>query len=86
MVIVRATRKLLQRLGRATAASGEESTTLLGDWYATFLPWRPRHVALLVSEHTLLPVLMHWPRPRHSSSAFPTRWAPSSTPTEHPSR
>lgn len=58
MVIVRATQKLLQRLGRATVADWEESTTLLGDWYATLLPWRPRQVALLVSEHTLLPLLM----------------------------
>ena len=58
MVIVRATRKLLLRLGPATLRAGEESTTLLGDWYATVLPWRPRQVALLVNEHTLLPVLM----------------------------
>ena len=33
------------------------STTLLGDWYATAWFWRPQ-VALLVSEGTLLPVLM----------------------------
>ena len=58
VVIVRATRKLLHRLGPATLTAGEESTTLLGDWYATLLPWRPRQVALLVSEHTLLPVMM----------------------------
>ena len=31
VVIVRATRKLLQRLGRAPVAETEESTTLLGD-------------------------------------------------------
>jgi hypothetical protein len=31
---------------------------MLGDWYATVLPWRPRLVALLVSETTLLPVMM----------------------------
>lgn len=58
MVIVRATRKLLQRLAQAPAADGAESTTLLGDWYATLLPWRPQQVALLVNERTLLPVLM----------------------------
>jgi hypothetical protein len=58
VVIVRATRKLLHRLGPDTLAAEEESTTLLGDWYATLLPWRPRQVALLVSEHTLLPVMM----------------------------
>ena len=58
MVIVRATRKLLTRLGAAAVADVGNSTTLLGDWYATVLPWRPRQVALLVSEKTLLPVLM----------------------------
>lgn len=58
MVIVRATRKLLLRLGPSAVVGEEESTTLLGDWYATLLPWRPRQVALLVSETTLLPVMM----------------------------
>lgn len=58
MVIVRATRKLLQRLSAVPAAEVDKSTSLLGDWYATVLPWRPRQVALLVSEKTLLPVLM----------------------------
>ncbi|WP_202613747.1 DUF6933 domain-containing protein [Ornithinimicrobium cerasi] len=58
MVIVRATRKLLQRLGPVSAVEEQESTSLLGDWYATLLPWRPRQVALLVSQTTLLPVLM----------------------------
>ena len=41
----------------ATLREGEHSTTLLGQWYATALPWRPQ-VALLVNESTLLPVLM----------------------------
>ena len=35
----------------------ERSTTLLGQWYAADLRWRPQ-VALLVNETTLLPVLM----------------------------
>lgn len=56
MLIVRATKKLLSRIGPANLG-GEESTTLLGQWYATALPWRPQ-VALLVNESTLLPVLM----------------------------
>lgn len=58
MVIVRATRKLLKRLGPVADVEGQESTGLLGDWYATVLPWRPRQVALLVSQTTLLPVVM----------------------------
>ncbi len=57
MVIVRATRKLLQRLG-PPIPQDQTSTGLLGDWYATYLPWRPRQVALLVNERTLLPLLM----------------------------
>lgn len=57
MVIVRATRKLLQRLG-SPIAEDRASTGRLGDWYATYLPWRPRQVALLVNERTLLPLLI----------------------------
>ena len=57
MMIVRATRKLLDRIGPGEA-SDAESTTLLGDWYATALPWRPRQVALLMSDRTLLPLTM----------------------------
>ncbi len=57
MLIVRGTKKLLDRLGPPTANAGQASTTRLGDWYATGWFWRPQ-VALLVSEVTLLPVLM----------------------------
>ena len=57
MFIVRATKKLRDRLGPLTFQSGERSTTLLGDWYATAWLWRPQ-VALFVSEATLFPVLV----------------------------
>lgn len=57
MLIVRATKKLLDRIGPPTLRNGEQSTTVLGQWYATALPWRPQ-VALLVNEPTLLSVLM----------------------------
>jgi hypothetical protein len=57
MLIVRATRKLLDRVGPPTSDAGQASTTLLGDWYATAWFWRPQ-AALLVSEVTLMPVLM----------------------------
>lgn len=57
MLIVRATKKLLDRIGPPTLRDGEQSSTLLGQWYATVLFWRPQ-VALLVNESTLLPVLM----------------------------
>jgi hypothetical protein len=57
MLVVRATKRLLLRLGQPMLGEGEQSTTLLGQWYATALRWRPQ-VALLVNEPTLLPVLM----------------------------
>jgi hypothetical protein len=57
VLIVRATQKLLQRVGPPTLHDSEQSTSLLGEWYATALFWRPQ-VALLVNETTLLPALM----------------------------
>jgi Domain of unknown function (DUF6933) len=57
MLIVRATRKLLDRLGAPNPGAEQASTTLLGDWYATAWFWRPQ-ITLLVSEVTPLPVLM----------------------------
>ena len=57
MLIVHATKKLLDRIGPPTVRDSEQSTTLLGHWYATALAWRPQ-VALPVNEPTLLPVLM----------------------------
>jgi hypothetical protein len=70
MLIVRATKKLLQRVGQPTLQDGEHSTTLLGEWYATALLWKPQ-VALLVNEPTLLPVLM----PLAPAATLPTRIA-----------
>ena len=72
MLIVRATKKLRQRLGSAVPHDGEPSTTLLGEWYATALPWRPRQLILLVNERTLLPVLM----PLAPSASAPCRIGP----------
>lgn len=58
MVTIRVTKKLAQRLGPMTAPTNDESAGWLGPWYATHLPWRPRHLALLVNESTLLPLLV----------------------------
>jgi len=55
--VVHGTRKFLDRVGKPTAVPFEHSTTLLGDWYATALFWKPQ-VALFVNESTLLPVLL----------------------------
>jgi hypothetical protein len=57
VLIVRATKKLLDRIGPPSPDEGEQSTTLMGEWYATAMFWKPQ-VALFVSEPTLLPVLM----------------------------
>jgi hypothetical protein len=57
VLVVRGTRKFLDRVGRPTVASDDRSTTSLGDWYAAVLFWRPQ-VALFVNETTLLPVLV----------------------------
>ena len=56
VLIVRATKKLLDRIGSPSLGE-EESTTVMGQWYATALFWKPQ-VALFISEPTLLPVLM----------------------------
>jgi hypothetical protein len=57
VLIVRVTKKLLDRIGPPSLGEGEQSTTLLGQWYATAVFWKPQ-VALFVNESTLLPVLM----------------------------
>ncbi len=56
MVVVRGTKKFLDRAGPAME-DPPPSTTVLGDWYANVLFWRPQ-VALFVNERTLLPVLV----------------------------
>ena len=57
VLIVRATKKLLDRIGPPSLDEAEQSTTLMGQWYATAMFWKPQ-VALFVNEPTLLPVLM----------------------------
>jgi hypothetical protein len=57
VLIVPATKKLLQHIGPPTLQEGEHSTTLLGQWSTTALFWNPQ-VALPVNERTLLPVLI----------------------------
>jgi len=57
VLIVRATKKLLDRIGPPNLGEEEQSTTWMGQWYATAMFWKPQ-VALFVNEPTLLPVLM----------------------------
>jgi hypothetical protein len=56
MFYLQCTSKLLDRVKPDISVPGQ-SDTALGNWYATVLFWKPQ-VALLVSERTLLPVLM----------------------------
>ena len=57
MFSVHATKKLLDRVGQPIAEVVSEPTTVLGNWYATVLFWKPQ-VGLLVNERTLFSVLM----------------------------
>jgi hypothetical protein len=56
MVIIRGTRKFLDRVG-SPSEPDTASTTMLGDWFATAMFWRPQ-LALFVNATTLLPVFM----------------------------
>jgi hypothetical protein len=55
--VVHGTGKFLARVGAPSRGEVGHPTTVLGDWYATVLFWKPQ-AALLVNESTLLPVLL----------------------------
>jgi len=74
VLIVRATKKLLDRIGPPNLGEGEQSTTLMGQWYATAMFWKPQ-VALFVNEPTLLPVLMPLAPAATLLARFPQRLA-----------
>jgi hypothetical protein len=57
MLVVRGTKKLRDRAEGPVAESGDVSTGVLGDWFATALFWKPQ-VALAVNARTFLPVFM----------------------------
>jgi hypothetical protein len=57
MYVLRATKKLLDRLAVPIAAQLPVATGRLGNWYATILFWRPQ-IVLMVNERTLLPALL----------------------------
>jgi hypothetical protein len=56
MLVVRGTKKFLDRAGRPVAGD-VSSSGRLGDWYVNTWFWRPQ-VAAFVNERTLLPVLV----------------------------
>jgi hypothetical protein len=57
MFTLHCTQRLRDRLKRPLASEVPTASTVLGDWYATVLFWKPQLV-LLVNERTLLPALM----------------------------
>lgn len=71
MVTIRATKKLLARLGPPAAEPTAPATTRLGDWHAKPLNIGHQRLILLISERSRLPVLL-WARDaKHFPSAFP---------------
>lgn len=73
--VIHCTKKLLERIKpRTVAVGGALGTTLLGNWYATALFWKPQ-VALLVNEKTLMPVLMPLAPATDLATRFPEQLA-----------
>ncbi len=70
MFSIHATKKLLDRVKRPVLPAVSEPATILGNWYANVLFWKPQ-VALLVNERTLLPVLMPLAPAATLSERFP---------------
>ncbi len=57
MYVVHGTRKFVERVGARARVEVGHPRTVLGDWYATVLFWKPQ-AGLFVNESTLLPVLL----------------------------
>jgi hypothetical protein len=74
MYCLHCTKKLLDRIKPSSVTPDGTSGTLLGNWYATALFWKPQ-VALLVNEKTLLPVLMPLAPATDLATRFPEQLA-----------
>ncbi len=70
MYTIHATQKLRDRVKPSLADPVAEPSTVLGNWYATALFWKPQ-VALFVNESTLLPVLMPLAPAKSLADRFP---------------
>ena len=70
MFSIHATKKLLDKVNRPVLPAVSEPATILGNWYANVLFWKPQ-VVLLVNERTLLPVLMPFAPSATLSDRFP---------------
>jgi hypothetical protein len=58
MFTLRCTRKLLKRLGTKPSSEVVEPGTVLGDWYANLLHLRPQQPVPVMSERSLLCVVV----------------------------
>ena len=74
MYTIHGTKKLLDRVKQSVEAPVAEPSTLLGNWYATALFWKPQ-VALLVNERTLVPVLLPLAPAGQLAKRVPDQWA-----------
>jgi hypothetical protein len=74
MYTLHCTQKLLVRVKRPVIADAPPPTTVLGNWYATALMWKPQ-VALLVNETTRLPVFMPLAPAADLAARFPVHLA-----------
>jgi hypothetical protein len=74
MYSICATKKLLDRLPGPVEPITQAPSTLLGNWYATAMFRRP-HVAVLVNEKTLLPVVMPLAPAKTLGERFPAALA-----------
>jgi hypothetical protein len=70
MIVFRATQKLLSHLPFEPVEPTAESTTALGDWYATPLFIGKQRFVLIASERSLLPVVL----PLRESRTLIERW------------
>jgi hypothetical protein len=71
MYTLHCTQRLRDRLKRPLASDVPPASTVLGNWYATVLFWKPQ-LALLVNERTLLPALL----PLAPAGSLPERVGP----------
>jgi hypothetical protein len=74
MLQIHCTKKLLDRIKQSATVPNGAAGTVLGNWYATALFWKPQ-VALLVNEKTLLPVLMPLAPATDLATRFPEQLA-----------
>lgn len=74
MYTLHCTQKLLVRIKRPVVADLPPPTTVLGNWYATALMWKPQ-LALLVNETTRLPVFVPLAPAANLAARFPIHLA-----------